>query len=734
MKYAVLGLACLVGCAAGSTQSPEPKQLDVDRVAFENPGGMWVPGQLNSAEHAAQLKRLGLALDPAKLADPLSYPLGAIVHLGNCTASFVSPDGLIITNHHCVQGALQYSSSPEENLVRDGFLAKSRADEKWNGPGSRVYVTQKLTDVTGRMRAGIDAIDDDEERFRTVEARQKALVAECEQGRPELRCELAAYDGGSTYQLIERRQLNDVRLVHAPPMSVGNYGGEIDNWMWPRHTGDYSFYRAYVGPDGSAAEYSPNNVPYRPEHYLTLPTEPLTAGDLVFVAGYPGRTYRNYTAAETRQVIDWYYPWRIQLMEELLAAMARASKDDLEAHIRATSHRRGAQNVLKYTRGALEGLTKGGAAATRETHEATLRAKDPELFATLDAEFARRVETRELDAVVGEFRYARLLTALVAIVRMAEERPKLDDERKPGYQERDSSRLEQAQRRLDRLYNRNNDQELLTTVFSRAAERKLELKTLSALLGDSARSTESIREAVTAAYGKTELTDTEYRLKLLREATSEQLAAMDDPLMRLAVALRSDRAAAEKRSEASKGRTMLLRPRYLALLRTAAGREIASDANSTLRVTYGTVRGYRTTNEAPLYTPFTTLAETVAKATDAEPFDAPKSLLSEAKTAGGTRFVDERVGDVPVNYLSDLDITGGNSGSPTINRKGEIVGLAFDGNYESMASDWLFMPDITRCIAVDIRYVLWLMDEVFDAGHLVREMGGKPADEPVATR
>ncbi|MEM6732229.1 MAG: S46 family peptidase, partial [Myxococcota bacterium] len=440
----------VVGLTACTATNSEPPSAGPTPSEFANPGGMWVPAQLNSEEHASQLRELGLDMDPAKLADPLAHPLGAIVHLGNCTASFVSPDGLIITNHHCVQGALQYSSTPEENLVRDGFLAKTRAEEKWNGPGSRVYVTQRLTDVTDRVRAGLDAIEDDRERYLAVEQRQKELIAECEQDRPELRCELAAYDGGSSYQLIERRQLNDVRLVHAPPMSVGRYGGEIDNWMWPRHTGDYSFYRAYVAKDGSAAEYSPDNVPYRPKHFLKLPSEALKAGDLVFVAGYPGRTYRNYTATEAKKVVQWYYPRRITLSEDLLAAMARAASKDPEAEIRATSFRRSAENTLKYTKGALEGLTQGGTAAEREKNELALREQDPELFAALDAEFKRQEETRELDALIGDYRYVRLMGALGSIVRMAEERPKADAERKPGYQERDQKRLEQAQRRLDR--------------------------------------------------------------------------------------------------------------------------------------------------------------------------------------------------------------------------------------------------------------------------------------------
>ncbi|MEL6760069.1 MAG: S46 family peptidase [Myxococcota bacterium] len=712
-----IAFALLCSCRA---ESPSAAPTS-DEVA--NRGGMWVPSQLNTEEHAKRLEQLGLALDPALLANPLQHPLAAIVHLGNCTASFVSPDGLIITNHHCVQEALQYNSTPEDNLIRDGFLARTRAEEKWNGPGSRVYVTQTLKDVTNAVRKGLEGLKDDQERYLAVENRQKELLAQCEKDRPELRCEVAGYDGGTRYLLIERRQLNDVRLVHAPPGSVGRYGGEIDNWMWPRHTGDYSFYRAYVAPDGSAAEYSPENVPYRSEHYLRLPTEALAEGDLVFVAGYPGRTYRNYTAAEALEVTEWFYPRRIQVSEDYLAALDRAAADDEEARIRATPMRRRFENVLKYTKGALEGLVQGRTAAERKQMEEALRDKDPELFSTLDAEFQKQRETRELDTALYEFRVVGLLSAALAIVRMAEERPKADGERKPGFQARDLGRLEEAQRRLERTYSRVNDVELLTTAMGRAAENGSS-EVVRELLGDNEPAPDAIRSAVSDAYAKTKLEDTATRLELLKSAQSEELAAMDDPLMRLARALRQDQTAAEERKEAHAGRMLLLRPRYLALLKAEAGREIAPDANSTLRVTYGTIRGYRKSSDAEPYTPFTTLAGMAAKATGKPPFDAPTELLVATESKNEGRYMDEGVGDVPVNFLSDLDITGGNSGSPTLNRKGEIVGLAFDGNYEAMASDWLFMPDITRCISVDIRYVLWLMENVLEAEHLVAEMRG----------
>ena len=260
---------------------------------------MWMPNQITA--HAAKLKELGLALDPAALADPTSGVLSAVVSLGGCSASFVSADGLVATNHHCATGALQHNSTPAQNLLEQGFLAKTRAEEKNNGPQARMFVTRAVTDVTPKVTDGIAKLGDDQQRFKTIEKRQKELVAACEKGRAGLRCSVASFYEGAQHFLVEQLEIRDVRLVWAPPAGVGNYGGEIDNWRWPRHTGDVSFFRAYVGKDGQPADYSPDNVPYHPPHFLRIAKEPLRESDLVFVAGYPARTSSLKTRAEVER-------------------------------------------------------------------------------------------------------------------------------------------------------------------------------------------------------------------------------------------------------------------------------------------------------------------------------------------------------------------------------------------------------------------------------------------------
>jgi hypothetical protein len=714
-----------------SAEPPAPKP------SFENPGGMWMPNQM--ASHATKLRELGLQIDPAQLADPTSDTLSAIVSLGGCSASFVSPDGLVITNHHCVQGALQYNSSPSENLIKDGYLARTRADERSAGPTARVYVTRAVTDVSDAMLAGLDAVKDDLARHKKVETRLKGIVADCEKGRSDVRCSVASFYEGAQFFRIEQLEIRDVRLVYAPPAGIGNYGGEIDNWRWPRHAGDFSFYRAYVGKDGQPADFSADNVPYHPAHHLSIASTPLEEGDLVIVAGYPGRTSSLKTRDEVQEAVDWYYPRRQKWAEDYLAEIAKISSDP-EVVIKANTIVRGLGNALTNFKGQLDGLVKGGIAKDKADTEASLAAwiaADPQRKATygtvLDDMARAHAETarwRDEDADVREIAVMpRLVSAASAIVRLAEERAKKDEDRHPDYQKRNWKRLEQAQAALEKGYNPKLDQALLAEALRRVRDGGHGGRVLTLLLGTAKPTDDLIAKKVQAFYAGTKIEGKDARLDLLSKATSADLRRSTDPIVRLAVALRPLLKAADDRDDAYAGKMVLLKPRYIKALREHAGREIAPDANGTLRLTYGTVRGYSPSPGAPVYRPFTDLAGVVAKATGQDPFDAPKSLLDAAAAHKVGPYVDAHLHDVPVDFLSDLHITGGNSGSATLNAKGELVGLAFDGNYEAMASDWVFMPSLTRSIHVDIRYVMWVMDAVGGADDLLMELGRTPAIE-----
>lgn len=723
-----------VPSSATSAAAPES-----EATPFENPGGMWMPGQMG--DHADTLKSLGLAYDPGALTDPTAFPLGAVVSLGGCSASFVSEEGLIVTNHHCVGGHLQYNSTPEANLLEDGYLAKTRADEKWGGPTARVYVTKAFTDVTDHVLGGTETIADPKARYEAIEARAKDLTAKCEQGKPDTRCRVASYFEGAQFFQIEQLQIRDVRLVYAPDAGIGVFGGEIDNWRWPRHTGDWSFLRAYVGKDGKPADYSPDNVPFRPPHHLKVATEALTPGDFVMVAGYPGRTYRHKTADEVRDAATWGYPRRIALFEQTLDVLARVTEGREDLKIKAASRSRGLANYLTNFKGMLEGLTKGGLAEQKASLEADLKAwiaADPtrqrEYGGVLEEMERIRAEarkTRDRDAALGEIlRGSSLLGQAFTIVTMAEERDKPDADRKAGYQERDWDRREQGSRRMQRTYDPVLDRALFEMYLQRAAAlpaAQRPAEALRAVTGSASPDRAAIAKALDRFYGKTRLGDEDRRVDLLKTATSKTIERSKDPFISLAVRLGSARDELNARSEKEEGALARLRPKYMAALRAHAVDPLAPDANGTLRVTYGTVRGYRPRPDAALYTPFTTMTELVGKHTGEEPFDAPDAQIAAAKGKDFGPYADARLGDLPVNFLADLDITGGNSGSATLNARGELVGLVFDGNYEAMASDWIFMPDITRSIHVDSRYMLWTMDAVDGADHLLTEMGITPA-------
>jgi len=700
---------------------------------------MWMPNQM--AAHAAKLKELGLGFDPAQLADPTSGVLGAVVSLGGCSASFVSQSGLVITNHHCAVGALQLNSSTAANLLKDGYIAKTRADEKSNGPTARVFVTQKVTNVTKQVwDTSLATHVTDRERYKLIEKRQKALVAECEKDRPGTRCTVSTFYDGAAYYLIEQLELRDIRLVYAPAEGVGNYGGEIDNWRWPRHTGDVSMFRAYVGKDGKPADYSPDNVPYVPAHHLKLAQKGLEENDLVFVAGYPGRTHSLKSRAEVEDFVTFRYPRTQKLCEDRLAALEKIT--DKEAALRATPFVRWFGNTLTNTKGMLEGLVKDGLLQQKVEREAAFTKfieADParkKRYAPVLAEIAKAYEDarkhRESDAELrSEFLLPRLVGAAYQIVRMAEERPKADKERDPDYQERNWPRLTQGQEAMEKQYSRIVDMTLFNLALARHAKadpkERAPVDAILRKLFPVNPNAAPYKPPVSILFEDTRLEDTGARVQLLKTATLADLKKSQDPMIRFALALRPLVKEADERDEALSGHMAYLKPTYFEALRAFEGHEIAPDANGTLRITYGTVRSYRPKKDAPYFAPFTLLPEVVAKNTGKEPFDVPPKLLAAytQKKFGG--YLDKRWGQVPVDFLADLQISGGNSGSATLNAKGEITGLVFDGNYEALASDWLFKPELTRSIHVDIRYVLWLLDAVDGGDHLIREMGGTPS-------
>jgi len=704
--------------------------------------GMWMPQQI--PELAARLQALGFKGDPKAFADLTGQPMGAVVSLGGCTASFVSPDGLIVTNHHCVAGGLQYNSTPQRNLLHDGFLAKTREEELSNGPGSRVWVTTSVTDVTAAITGNIDPKATDRQRNDTIDRRIKERIASCE--KEGLRCSVPSFFEGLKYYEIAQLEIKDVRLVYAPAEGIGVFGGETDNWRWPRHTGDWSFLRAYVDKNGKPAAYSKDNVPYKPAHWLKVSAEGAKPGELVFVIGYPGRTLRHQTYAEVKETTDWSFPRSIRLAQEQLALIDQLAGSNPALKITLAGRIQGLNNNLTNQKGMLEGLVKGGALAQKQAQEkelATWIAATParqkkygDVLPAMAALQAEGEKTRERNAVLGNLASASsYLSAAQQLYRLSVQRPKNDLDRDAGFQERDWGRIRDNLDRLQRTLDAKADRAFLRWAMGMAAalpaDQRIEpLDTAAALTAGMSKSESdrAIDSFLDKLYSGTKIGERDFRLGLIEKSTAD-LEATRDSFITLAAQLEP---LAEANREIAKNRAgayARLRPRYMEALLAKAGGLVAPDANSTLRITYGQVKGVDA-RDGLFYKPLTGLAGILEKQTGEGDFNAPQKQLDAIKAFLAKRkspYMDPSIKDVPVNFLSTVDTTGGNSGSPTLNAKGELIGLLFDGTYESVASNFLFDRVKTRSIHVDTRYMLWNMTEVDGAANLLKELGVAPA-------
>ena len=683
--------------------------------------GQWQPHQLPQLK--ADLKRVGIEIPAEKLADLSKHPMSAIVSLGGCSAAFVSDAGLVVTNHHCAYGAVQRNSTPEHNYITNGFLAKTRAAELPGGPNSLVYVTDKVENVSERVLKGLTADMTGRARHEAVEKRVKDLIAECETDKM-YRCSVPAFHRGLEYYRIRQMMIRDVRLVYAPSDKIGNFGGDIDNYEWPRHTGDYSFLRAYVGKDGRPADPSPDNVPYKSKDFLVVSAEGLKAGDGILLAGYPGRTSRYKLPAEIRFARDTAFPLKVSELQADLAVMADATHGDAAAAVRYASVVKSINNVLKKTQGLLDGFARKDIAAIKDVQDAEFRAwyarqpnVSPTLLAELDAAIASDMALSEEEFAWSVATNSDLLKSARTIYRLSLERQKADAERESGFQQRDLAFIKARLARLEQSYVNQVDQARFAAGLKRYAQlaAKSHPQGLDALLPAPA--------AVAALYQQTQLADTAKRLAWL-EKDQAAVARSDDAFMQLAVKLQPVEMALEERRKEIDGNLERVIPQYMQAViawKKSQGKPVYPDANSTLRVTYGTVSPY-SPRDGITKGPFTTVEGIVEKVTGKAPFEAPQGLIDAVKQKRYGQFRDPVLGTVPVNFLTSADTTGGNSGSAVMNKRGELIGLNFDSTYESITKDWYFDTAITRAIHLDIRYMLWVMKEVDHADNLLKEM------------
>ena len=690
--------------------------------------GMWMPHQMK----ALDLKALGLQMDPGDLYKTDSTGLmSAVVNLGGGTGEFVSAEGLVLTNHHVAYGAIQRASSKENDYITNGFLAKTRGEEI-PAQGYTVGVLLGYEDVTAKVNSYFKPKMTPRERYDAFEKAQKEITAAAEKGAPDLRCTLASMYSGNAYYLFTFKQIRDVRLVYAPPQDLGNFGGETDNWMWPRHTCDFSFLRAYVGPDGAAADFSPSNVPYKPKVWLKVSLDGFKEGDFTFVMGYPGRTYRNYALAELKADQE-NMASRIKDTQDLIAFYEAAGKADKEVEIRYASLVKGLYNGLKNRQGKLEGFVKYDLVAKKAAQEKALLdwiAADPARAkkygaapASLEAFLARQkafgARSELLNGVLGG---STILSQAYTIVRAVPEIQKPDKDREQAYQERNLPRLKQAIQLAERGYVFATDRELMKWTLKRLRAAHPDLAAWPASLKALAAGTyEEVAARVDSWYAKTELGDPKKRLEILGLKPAA-LAAVDDPFLKLAAAMETELKALREESKGLGREGADLKMAYEAAILEMKKGAYAPDANGTIRFTYGPVLGYQP-RDAVWYQPQTTVKGVLEKDTGVFPFKVPARIkeLWQAKDFGP--YGDARLGDVPACFLNTTNVTGGNSGSPTFNAKGEQIGIIFDMTYESVIGDYYVIPELQRSISVDLRYVLWVTDKFSGATHIIREMG-----------
>lgn len=708
--------------------------------------GMWPWADLhdpNKLEEAV-LRRRGLKLRLAELWTPGRGGLAsAVVGYGNgCTGSFISPRGLLITNHHCAFRTIQRNSTPERDLLREGFLARSTADEL-DGLGARIYVFRNQTDVTDRIVEGLSEDLSDLALVRSIEAREKKLVAECE-NKPHTRCRISRENDGLRFLLLENTEIKDVRLVAAPPRDLGNFGGEIDNFHWPRHTLDFTLMRAYVAPDGEPRAHHPENVPYRPKRHLSVASGGIEKGDLVMVLGTPGRTNRYATAQNVAWNEQFYYPFRKRLFREWIEILRDTAKVVPAARLPTASRVKALDNALTHAKGMIRGLERRRVLARKRAEEHRYRAwlaADPQRRArwgeALDRLIAHEqaaAKGRERDLLLRYLLYGvPLARTLRTVVKWAHERTRPDPERDPGYQERDLERIRSRLRHTQRSYHQAADKAVFAYFLKRLGRLPPDqrIQAFHQALGGQ-YTDRAIDAFLNRLYANTRLTQTDARLEALA-LPLEKMKRSPDAALKLGLKLHAELEAWQKRRKTREGARFRLRRPYLESLIAFRGRRFYPDANLTPRVSFAHVAGYPP-RDGVWHRPFTHLSGLLAKGTGKPPFRVPAALRQAAGGGAGSSAARGAAAtpgrDLPVNFLSNADTTGGNSGSPVLDGRGRFVGINFDRVYENISGDFGYRPETSRNIMVDVRYILWYLREVLRARWLLNELSGVTARTP----
>lgn len=679
--------------------------------------GQWLPSQLPRLD-GERLERMGLQMAVERLsgADGL---LRAAVDYSGCSAGFVSAEGLVATNHHCAYPAIQALSTPEEDLLHQGFLARSRAEERPARGRGEIDVVVEVTDVTQTVLAGLQTVEDDAERHALVTKQHNELAKACENEHPGHRCEAFSDYFGQQHRLVRSLHIEDVRLVYAPPAGVGEFGGDVDNWQWPRHSGDFSLLRAYVGPDGAPAPFSEDNVPYQPDVHFTLGTDGVAEGDFVMTTGYPGRTDRYWPSVEVQRYVDQVFPAVVSLYSDWVELLQRRGATSDALGLKVVARKKSLANRLKNARGMLAGLKRMRLVARKAAFEESLGAAAKPVLEEAAALSQRARAAFERSFLLDNLlRGPNLLAVAVDDARVALESQKPAAERDPRYAERNLSLLWKNQSRRLRDYAQPVEVPWLADTLVRLKALDLIPPFLaSAPLDSRARA----RGVAAKMLSRSKLDRETFARRLFDARDPQAIRASSDGLARLGLFLARKTLESEAEIKAIEGGWMRVGPSLLAFVQKRTDGPLYPDANGSLRVSVAQVRGY-IVKDGLQALPMTTLAGQLGKHTGEAPFDLPQRFRDAAENRLRSRWVEKELGDVPVCFLSTADTTGGNSGSPVLDGQGRLVGLNFDRVWENIAGDFAYDIAWSRNISLDVRYLLWTLEEVEEAHHLLGEM------------
>jgi hypothetical protein len=679
-----------------------------------------------------QMRARGFALDPADLCRPGGTGLmSAVVQLGGGTGSFISAGGLLLTNHHVAFGSIQSISTVEHDYLKNGFLAATHEEEIPVSTTAEMILS--MTDVTDSVLAAVTPGMTESARSAALQQKMRALEAAAK-GTGNLTCRVSELYQGGRYLLFTSLVFRDIRLVYAPPSSIGNFGGEVDNWMWPRHTGDFSIVRAYVAPDGTPAPFARENVPYHPQRFLPIAARGVADSAFTMVIGFPGRTYRYREAAGIELARDGELPSSILFYKARIDAIESAIHNSREAQIKYAAKLRRLSNPYKKYLGVLEGMRQADVVAAKRREEQALAAwitATPERAAAYGSVLPdMQRATDSLKQVLWKNAFFANLNSGVEVFAAArrfltyvEGFPKDDagSVLPPTEEQRQTMRKYLAD--LFKDLDLNVDRQVMAAVLRAGATlpREQGIQALRNRTGDGtgAEREARIQDLVRDLYDETRLATEEGCLRLMDEDADDIL---DDPMIRLARACSEEQVPVTGRVSAHNAAIAPLRRLYVEAWRAWQNNDaVYPDANRTIRLTFGRKQGLLPRDAVELASE-TTLRGVVEKATREGPFIVPEGLRTLWERRDFGTYADQAVGDVPVAFIADLDITGGNSGSPVLNGRGELVGCAFDGNWESVVGDYVYQERYNRSINVDVRYILFLLDKFAGARKVLNEL------------